>query len=134
MQPEIVKLSVLLVWHRAAFERTAAAGSPRQYPSAAYVLRRNQAFPICAAQSDDMEVRTRGALAAIGGACDGGHAVHELGAEDDVGVAEHALLERDHDELGVGEVRLDHAPNVLGVAQVQRSIHLQHAVCLRGIT
>ena len=69
--------------------------------------------------------RGANALAAVHGARDGGHAIHELGAEDDVGVAEHALLERDHNELGVGEVRLDHPPNVLGVAQVQGSVHLQ---------
>ena len=64
------------------------------------------------------------APALVDGARDGRDAVHKLGAEDDVGVAEHALLERDHDELGVGEVRFDHAPDVLRVAQVQCGIHL----------
>lgn len=62
--------------------------------------------------------------AVVGAASDGGDAVHEFGAEDDVGVAEHALLQGHHYELGVGEVRLDHAADVLRVAQVQRSIHL----------
>ena len=74
--------------------------------------------------------REQNALAAVDGARDGRDAVHELGTEDNVGVAEHALLERDHDELGVGEVRLDHAPDILGVAQVQRGIHLQHPVSI----
>ena len=73
------------------------------------------------------------ALAAVGRARDCRDAVHKLGAEDDVGVAEHALLERDHNELGVGEVRLDHAPNVLGVAQVQSSIHLQHMIVSKDL-
>ena len=73
----------------------------------------------------------RGALAGVGRAGDGRDAIHKLGPEDDVGVAEHALLQRHHDELGVGEVRLDHAPDVLRVAQVQRSIHLHRRAVLK---
>lgn len=67
-------------------------------------------------------------LAVVDGARDGRDAVHKLGAEDDVGIAEHALLQGDHDELRVREVRLDHVPDVLRVAQVQRGIHLQRQV------
>lgn len=66
-----------------------------------------------------------GCSPAGGGAGDGGDAVDELGAEQHVGVVEHALLQGHHDELGLREVRLDHAPDVLRVAQVQRRIHLQ---------
>lgn len=47
-----------------------------------------------------------------------------LCAEDDVCVVEHALLQGHDDELRLREVRADHAPNVLGVAQVERRIHL----------
>ena len=64
-------------------------------------------------------------LAVVDGARDGRDAIHELGAEDDIGVIEHALLQGDHDELRVREVGLDHVPDVLRVAQVQRRIHLQ---------
>lgn len=37
-----------------------------------------------------------------------GDAVHKLGAEDDIGVVEHALLERHHDELQGGGNRARH--------------------------
>lgn len=55
---------------------------------------------------------------------DGRDAVDKLGPEQNVGIGKHALLERDNDELRVGEVRLDHAPDVLCMAQVQRCVHL----------
>lgn len=51
-------------------------------------------------------------------------ALGEAGAEDAVGVLEHAVLERHYDELRVLEARLDDAPDVLRVAQVQRRVHL----------
>ena len=55
----------------------------------------------------------------------GRHAVDKLGAVQHVRIGEHALLQGDHDELREREVLLDHAPNVLRVAQVQRGVHLQ---------
>ena len=59
----------------------------------------------------------------LNGAGDGGHAVHKLGAKEDVGVVEHPVLEGDDDELGAPEVGLEHVANVLRVAQVQRRVH-----------
>ena len=47
-----------------------------------------------------------------------------LGAENDVCVVEHALLQRHNDELRLWKVRADHAADVLRVAQIQRGIHL----------
>ena len=58
------------------------------------------------------------------GAGHGRNAVDELGAEEHVGIVEHALLEGHYDELGVREVGLDHVPDVLRVAQVQSCINL----------
>ena len=58
---------------------------------------------------------------------DGRDPVDEFGAEDDVGIVEHALLEAHHDELTLGEVGFDHVPDVLSVAQIQRCIHLVDA-------
>lgn len=52
--------------------------------------------------------------------------VHKLGPVDDIGIVEHAFLQGHHYELRVRKVCLDHSPNVLGVAQIQCSIHLQH--------
>ena len=60
----------------------------------------------------------------LSGPAHSGHTVHELGPEEDVGVVEHAVLEGHHDELGVLEVGLQHVPDVLGVAQVKGSVHL----------
>ncbi len=60
----------------------------------------------------------------LNGARDGGHPVHKLGAEEDVGVVEQPVLERDDDELGAPEVGLQHVANVLGVTQVQGRVHL----------
>ena len=53
-------------------------------------------------------------------------AIEEFGAEDDVGIVEHTLLQGDHNELGIREVLPDHASNVLCVAEVKRCIHLHH--------
>ncbi len=64
------------------------------------------------------------ALLSLNGARDGGHPVHKLGAEEDVGVVEHPVLERDDDELGAPEVGLQHVADVLGVTQVQGRVHL----------
>lgn len=50
---------------------------------------------------------------AIHGAPDGADAVDKLRPEDDVGVVEHAFLERDHDELARAEMGLEHGANVL---------------------
>ena len=55
----------------------------------------------------------------------GRNSIHKLGPVYDIGVVEHPFLEGHHYELGIWEVGLDHSPNVLGVAQVQCSIHLQ---------
>ena len=55
---------------------------------------------------------------------DCGDAIYELGPEDDVRIAEHALLERNYNELGIGEVRFDHAANVLCMTQVKSCIAL----------
>lgn len=51
------------------------------------------------------------------------HAVHKFGLEKDVCVIEHAVLERDHYELAVSEVRAQHLTDVLCVGKVQRSVH-----------
>ena len=56
-----------------------------------------------------------------------GDAIHKLGAEDDAGILEHALFERHNQKLRLREVLLDHAPNVLRVAQIQSRIHLRGA-------
>mmetsp|Transcript_45018 Transcript_45018/g.75101 ORF Transcript_45018/g.75101 Transcript_45018/m.75101 type:complete len:345 (+) Transcript_45018:383-1417(+) len=61
------------------------------------------------------------------------HAVDELCAVDHVGVAEHALLERDDDELRLREVCLDHAADVLRVAEIQRRVHLVQDIDGRGL-
>ena len=50
--------------------------------------------------------------------------IDEFGAEDHVGVLEHALLQRHDNELRMFEVVFDHGANVLGVAQIKRRIHL----------
>ena len=42
-----------------------------------------------------------------------GDSVHKLGFEEDVGVVEHAVLERDNDELGTVEMAPQHLTNVL---------------------
>ena len=55
---------------------------------------------------------------------DCGHSVDELGPEQNVGVVEHAVLERHHDELGALEVGLEHVANVLGVTEIQGRVHL----------
>jgi hypothetical protein len=60
----------------------------------------------------------------LNGPRDGGHPVHKLGAEEDVGVVKHPVLERDDDELGAPEVSLQHVADVLGVTQVQGRVHL----------
>lgn len=54
------------------------------------------------------------------------HAIHKFGPVDDVGVVEHALLERDNNELRVGKMSLDHPAYVLCMAQIQCCIHLQN--------
>ena len=72
-----------------------------------------------------MGIPAPGASTGSEGAGDGGDAIHKFGAEEHIGVVEHALLEGHHNELGVGEVAFDHGPNVLRVAQVQCGIHLQ---------
>ena len=64
---------------------------------------------------------------------DGGHAVDEFGPEDAVGVVEHALLQGHHNELRIGEVRADHATDVLRVAQVQRGVNLVQDVNRRRL-
>ena len=35
----------------------------------------------------------------LSGSAHSGHAVNEFGAEEDIGIVEHTILERDHDEL-----------------------------------
>ena len=52
------------------------------------------------------------------------HAIHELRPEDDVRVVEHALLERDDDELRRLEVGAEHHADVLRVRQVEGGIDL----------
>ena len=66
----------------------------------------------------------RASVLALDGTGHSGHPVNELGAEQDVGVVEHAVLERDHDELGALEVGLEHVANVLGVTEIQGRVHL----------
>ena len=103
--------------------RRAGPHSPHNACSACKTLAQHEAREtVCSACRSCHGVQP----ALVEGARDGGDAVDELGAEDDVGITKHALLQADHDELGVGEVRPDHAPNVLRVAQVQRSVHLGH--------
>lgn len=51
-------------------------------------------------------------------------ALGEPGAEDAVGVLEHAILERDDDELGALEARLDETADVLRVRQVEGCVDL----------
>ena len=53
-----------------------------------------------------------------------GHTVDKLCAKEDVGIVEHAVLERDDNELGVLEVSLEHEPDILRVRQIQRRVHL----------
>lgn len=57
--------------------------------------------------------------------CHSWNPIHKLSAIDDIGVVEHAFLQGDNNELRVGEVGFDHAPNVLSVTQIQRSVNLQ---------
>ena len=51
--------------------------------------------------------------------------IHKLGSKDNIGIVEHALLQGHHYELRVGEVGLDHPPNILSMAQIQCSVNLQ---------
>ena len=46
---------------------------------------------------------------------DRGHSINKLGSEENVGVVEHSVLERDHDELAVLEVVFQHLADVLSV-------------------
>lgn len=57
--------------------------------------------------------------------CHSRDTVNELGPIDDIGIVEHAFLQGYNNELGVGEVSLDHPPNILSVAQIQGCINLQ---------
>lgn len=60
-------------------------------------------------------------------------ALGEPGAEDAVGVLEHAVFERDDDELGALEPCLDETADVLGVRQVQRGVNLVEDVHWRWL-
>ena len=60
------------------------------------------------------------------------HAVDELGLEENVSVVEHAILERDHDELRVSEVGAQHLADVLGVRKIQRRVNFVQNVQRRG--
>lgn len=73
-----------------------------------------------------LEVRGREGLHHAG-------ALAEAGAEDAVGVLEHAVLEGDDDELGALEARLDEPADVLRVRQVQRRVHLVQDVHRRRL-
>ena len=42
-----------------------------------------------------------------------GDSVHKLGFEEDIGIVEHAVLERDNDELGTVEMAPQHLTNIL---------------------
>lgn len=42
-------------------------------------------------------------------------AINELGLEENIGIVEHAVFERDYDELGMFEVGFNHLTDVLGV-------------------
>ena len=59
--------------------------------------------------------------------------IDKFGAENDIGIVKHSLLERDHKELGVLEVILEHAANVLSMAQIQSSVDLIQNVHRRGL-
>jgi len=48
----------------------------------------------------------------------------ELDLKQNVCIAEHALLQRDDQELRLRKVLLDHLAYVLGVLQVERRIYL----------
>lgn len=57
----------------------------------------------------------------------------EASAENAVGILEHAILERDDDELGSLESGLDESTDVLCVGQIQGSIDLVKNVHGRGL-
>ena len=61
------------------------------------------------------------------------HAVHELRPEDDVRVVEHALLERDDDELRRLEVGPEHDADVLRVGQVEGRVYFVEDVHRRRL-
>ena len=62
--------------------------------------------------------------AALRSALDDARAVAEARPEEDVGVREEALLERDDDELCAAEPRAEEGADVLRVRQVQRRVDL----------
>lgn len=51
------------------------------------------------------------------------HSVDELGAEQHVGVIEHAVLQGNNDELGLFEMRLQHVSDVLRMTEIKGGIH-----------
>mmetsp|Transcript_126419 Transcript_126419/g.307199 ORF Transcript_126419/g.307199 Transcript_126419/m.307199 type:complete len:273 (+) Transcript_126419:101-919(+) len=59
--------------------------------------------------------------------------IHKLGAEDNVGVVEHPLLERHHNELRLAEMCPQHGANVLRVRKVQRRVNLIEDVHRSGL-
>jgi hypothetical protein len=48
--------------------------------------------------------------------------LHQLSAEDTIGVFEHAVLQTDNDELRATELGPDEAANVLRMREIQRCI------------
>lgn len=56
--------------------------------------------------------------------CDCRDTIDKLGPINDVCIVEEAVLVAYHQELGLGEMLLDHPPYVLAVVEVQGRVHL----------
>ena len=65
-----------------------------------------------------------GHILLVGCPAHSGHAINKLGAEQDVGIVEHTVLQGHNNELWMLEVGLQHVTDVLGVAQVKGRVHL----------
>ena len=64
---------------------------------------------------------------------DCGDTINKLCLEENVGVVEHSVLQRDNYELRVSEVRAQHLADVLGVGEIQCSVYLVQDVDRGGL-
>lgn len=55
--------------------------------------------------------------------CDGGYTIHKLCLVENIGIIEHAVLERDNDELRFSEVGAKHLPDVLCVREIESCVY-----------
>ena len=63
-------------------------------------------------------------ILSLSGSSDRRHSIHKLCTKQHVCIVEHAVLERDQNELGAFKVIFQHAANILRVAQIKSGIHL----------